>query len=214
MPLSFTRTLRLKVRRESYGWLNAAAIEVNQVFNYCNETSCTVASRTDLKRKWLSGFDLCRLTAGATEYFERIDADTIQRICTDYVQRRLGALLGRGHRRQAARPHRKIRMLQYKGEHAGRSVQIVNERNTTRACSNCGAFTGPRGLRHLVVRQWECAHCGESHDRDVNAARNILMVGSRCRTSVRGNESSPSERPPSQTSCLREAGLDAQKAAA
>jgi hypothetical protein len=36
MPLSFTRTLRLKVRREAYGWLNAAAGEVNEVYNYCS----------------------------------------------------------------------------------------------------------------------------------------------------------------------------------
>jgi hypothetical protein len=45
MPRSFTRTLRLKVRRESYGWLNAAAVEVNEVFNYCNETSLRAATR-------------------------------------------------------------------------------------------------------------------------------------------------------------------------
>jgi hypothetical protein len=30
------RTLRLKVKREGYGWLNAAAIEVNQVWNFSN----------------------------------------------------------------------------------------------------------------------------------------------------------------------------------
>ena len=87
------------------------------------------------------------------------------------------------------------RMLQYKGEHAGRSVQIVNERNTTRVCSSCGSLTGPSGPRHLAVRQWKCADWGESHDRDVNAARNILTVGSRCRTSVRGNEPFPRLQP-------------------
>ena len=81
MPLSFTRTLKLKVRTESYGWLNAAAIEVNQVFNYVNEASWLAATRTDLKRKWLTGFDLCNLTSGAARYFERIGADTIQRVC-------------------------------------------------------------------------------------------------------------------------------------
>jgi hypothetical protein len=64
MASSFTRTLRLKVRPESYGWLSAAAVEVNQAFNYCNEASWLAATRTDLKRKWLSGFDLCALTAG------------------------------------------------------------------------------------------------------------------------------------------------------
>jgi putative transposase len=91
MPLSFTRTLRLKVCCESYNWLNAAAVEVNQVFNYCNETSFAAATRTDRKRKWMSGFDLCNLTAGATEYFERIGADTIQRVCTEYAQNRVAA---------------------------------------------------------------------------------------------------------------------------
>jgi hypothetical protein len=35
VPPSFTRTLRLKVRRQAYAWLNAAALEVNTVFNYC-----------------------------------------------------------------------------------------------------------------------------------------------------------------------------------
>jgi putative transposase len=88
MPRLFPRTLRLKVRGESYAWLNAAAVEVNTVFNYCNETSHGAATRTDVKRKWLTGFDLCKLTAGATEYFERIGADTIQRICVEYAQKR------------------------------------------------------------------------------------------------------------------------------
>ena len=85
------RTLRLKVRRETYGWLNAAAAEVNEVFNYCNETSLKAATRTDTKRKWLSGFDLCNLTAGASPYYEKIGADTIQSICTHYAQKRQAA---------------------------------------------------------------------------------------------------------------------------
>ena len=50
MTLSLTRTLRMKVRRESYAWLNAAAVEVNEVYNYCNETSYNAARRTDIKR--------------------------------------------------------------------------------------------------------------------------------------------------------------------
>jgi putative transposase len=79
--------------------------------------------------------------------------------------------------------------LQYKGQQAGRAVEVVNEAYTTRACSSCGALTGPTGLDMLSVRQWECADCGESHDRDVNAARNIRTVGLRSRASVCGNES-------------------------
>lgn len=345
-PLSVTRTLRLKVRPESYEWLNAAASEVNSVFNFCNETSLKAATRTDRLRKWMSGFDLCYLTAGATEYYEKIGADTIQSICTHYAQKRqaakrlklrwrvsrgarrslgwvpfkaaslkrkgnalrfggkifrvfererlvdtkwkagcfaqdacgdwwlclpvmgqveqsaapreaVGIDLGlkdiavtsdaerleagrwtrayadklaqaqrRGHKRQAKRIHRKTancrkdalhkfsrkivdsyqniivgdvsstkltktRMaksvldsgwgmlraqLQYKGEHAGRSVEVVSERNTSRICSSCGSLSGPKGVNGLRVRSWMCAECGDSHDRDVNAAKNILTA--------------------------------------
>jgi putative transposase len=80
------------------------------------------------------------------------------------------------------------RFLQYKGEHAGRSVEVVSERNTTRACSFCGALLGPKGKDMLVVRYWECSECGAGHDRDQNSARNILFVGLRKRASVGGNE--------------------------
>ncbi len=350
MPLSFTRTLRLKIKSEAYPWLNAAAVEVNQVFNYCNETSLKAATRTDTMRKWMSGFDLCYLTAGATEFYEKIGADTIQSVCTHYAAKRkaakrlklrwrisrgtkrslgwvpfkaaslkrkgnvlrfagktfrifererladvkwrdgcfaqdavgdwylcvpvhvvieataperaeVGIDLGlktiattsdgdkldagrwthahadklamaqrRGHKRQAKRIHRKAarcradalhkfsrkmvdsyqnivvgdvsslnmvktRMaksvldsgwgmlktqLQYKGQQAGRSVSVVSERYTSVTCSSCGSLSGPRGVNGLTVRSWICRDCGESHDRDVNAARNIL-IGSRCR---------------------------------
>jgi putative transposase len=91
MPHSFTHTLRLKVRAEAFAWLNAAAIEVNEVFNYCNETSYKAATRTDTKRKWMSGFDLCGLTAGASQYFDKIGADTIQSSCNHYAQKRHAA---------------------------------------------------------------------------------------------------------------------------
>lgn len=365
MPPPFTRTLKFKVRSEAYGWLSAAAVEVNQVYNYCNETSWLAATRTDLKRKWLSGFDLCNLTSGAARYFERIGADTIQRVCTEYVQKRVAAKrrklrwrvsrgsrrslgwvpfkaanlkrrgkelrfcgktfrvferhrlegvrwrqgcfaqdavgdwwlclpveytaepdvapkesvgidLGlkdiavtsdgerlecgrfyrglegkiaqaqrRGHRRQAKRLCRKAarrradalhkfsrklvnqyqyivvgdvssqklvktpmakavldsgwgmlkRFLQYKCEHAGRSMVVVSERNTTRECSFCNALTGPTGKDMLVVRHWRCPECGTEHDRDQNSARNILLVGLRMRASVCGNGSSPDTIP-------------------
>jgi IS605 OrfB family transposase len=384
MPLSVTRTLRLKVKSEAYPWLNAAAVEVNQVFNYCNETSLKAATRTDTMRKWMSGFDLCYLTAGATEFYEKIGADTIQSVCTHYAAKRkaakrlklrwrisrgtkrslgwvpfkaaslkrkgnvlrfagktfriferealtdvkwrdgcfaqdavgdwylcvpvhvvieatapkraeVGIDLGlktiattsdgdkldagrwthahadklamaqrRGHKRQAKRVHRKAArcradalhkfsrkmvdsyqtivvgdvsssklaktkmaksvldsgwgmlktQLQYKGQQAGRSVSVVSERYTSVTCSSCGSLSGPRGVNGLIVRSWICRDCGESHDRDVNAARNIL-IGSRCLTSVRGNESSPSLVPPNRLrKRRREAGTEIVKVAA
>ena len=383
MPLLFTRTLRLKVRAEAYSWLNAAAVEVNEVFNYCNETSLKAATRTDKKQKWMSGFDLCNLTAGASEYFDKIGANTIQSICIHYAQKRqaarrlklrwrvsrgprrslgwvpfkaaslkrkglclrfagksfrvfererleevtwqggcfaqdalgdwwlclpvkvqaeesvapeeaVGIDLGlkdiattsdgerlragrwtqayaqrlalaqrRGHKRQAKRIHRKAarcradalhkfsrrmvdryqkivvgdvsslklirtrmaksvldsgwgmlkNFLDYKSQRAARTFEVVSERNTSVTCSACGALSGPRGVNGLIVRSWVCRDCGELHERDVNAARNIL-IGSRCRTPVRGNESSPWLITPSNAYRVREARIESAWAAA
>lgn len=353
--VSFTRTLRLKVRPEAYAWLNAAAVEVNQVWNFCNEQSASVLGNLG---RWLSGFDLCYRTVGTSDYMERITAHVVQRVCTEYATKRLavrkqklrwrvsrgarralgwipfkavnlkrngrtlrfasktfrvfeahrldgvkwkqgcfsqdavgdwwlclpvevsqeqnvapreaiGIDLGlkaiattsdgdvleagrwthgiadqlahaqrRGHRRQAKRLHRKAKrrradalhkfsrkivnqyqkivvgdvsspklartrmaksvldsgwgmlrtQLLYKGQQAGRSVEVVNEKYTSRACSQCGSLSGPHGLRQLVVREWCCSDCGAEHQRDVNAARNILSAA-RCLPSVSGNES-------------------------
>jgi len=377
------RTLRLKVKREGYAWLNSAAMEVNQVWNYANATSYKASRPFSGRPRWLTAFDLDQLTAGATKCFDRIGSDTIQRVNAEFATRRkqfkraklrwrvsngakrslgwvpfkgvqlkrkgrslrfsgkafrvfehellegarcksgcfaqdpvgdwwlclpverealqsvapkeaVGIDLGlkdiaatsdgdklqaghfyrnieqkiasaqrRGHKRQAKRLHRtaarrrkdalhkfsrkivnqyqiikigdvsslklaKTRMaksvldagwgmlktqLQYKGQQAGRSVIIVNERDSTRTCSNCKALTGPTGLDMLVVRTWVCSACGVTHDRDVNSARNHLSAGS-SPPSVSGNESSLTAAPPSQTSSRCEAGTSALKAAA
>ena len=384
MPRSATRTLRLRVKRESYPWLRSAAIEVNQVWNWANATSIDAADRNKrANAKFLSGFDLNNLSAGASAYFERIGADTIQRVNCEYAAKRraakrvrlrwrvsrgarrslgwvplkaasikrkgagvrfcgkafrifeaarldgakfrdgcfaedacgdwylcvpvtmaveaqpaaheaVGIDLGckdaavtsdgarlesgqyrtlepkiaqaqrRGHKRQAKRLHRKAtrqrqdaqhkfsRMLvnrygqifvgdvssaklvktrmaksvldaawgqlktqlQYKGQQAGRHVEVVNERNTTRACSGCGSLSGPAGLDMLAVRRWVCVDCGDVHDRDVNAARNILTAGLRCRASVRGNESLPPSARRAGPHRPRETGISAKAVAA
>ncbi|MDE2472716.1 MAG: transposase [Bradyrhizobium sp.] len=54
----------------------------------------------------------------------------------------------------------------------------VDERFTTQACSCCGSISGssPKGMGALGIREWRCDDCGETHDRDVNAARNILAL--------------------------------------
>jgi putative transposase len=339
-----TRTLRLKVKTEAYDWLNAAAREVNLIWNWAAQVSEKAARPCTGDPKWLTGFDLNNLSSGASEYFEKIGAGTIQRVNGEYAQKRriakryrlrwrtssgprrslgwipfkaanlkregravrfcgktfrvfeperldgvkwkqgcfaqdavgdwwlclpievrveesvaprekvgidlglkevavtsdgarcekgrfyrgieqkIGQAQRRGHRRQAKYLHRraanrrkdalhkfsrrivdqyqkivvgdvsstqlvKSRMaksvldagwgmlkayLQYKGQQAGRTVQVVSERNTSRTCSNCDSLTGPQGVNGLRVRRWTCATCGASHDRDVNAARNIL----------------------------------------
>jgi hypothetical protein len=103
--------------------------------------------------------------------------------------------------------------LEYKSQQAARTFEVVNERNTSVTCSTCGALSGPRGVNGLIVRSWVCRDCGELHDRDVNAARNIL-IGSRYRTSMSGNEQSPWLIPPSRVYRVREAGMETDWAAA
>jgi len=69
-------------------------------------------------------------------------------------------------------------LLSYKCEHAGGVFLEVDERYTTQACSCCGSLSpsSPKGRAGLGIRGWMC-ECGVTHDRDVNAAKNILALG-------------------------------------
>jgi putative transposase len=65
-------------------------------------------------------------------------------------------------------------MLAYKADWYGRDLVVVDRWfPSTRRCSDCGVLA-----EHLplTVRSWTC-RCGQAHDRDVNAARNILAEG-------------------------------------
>lgn len=53
----------------------------------------------------------------------------------------------------------------------------INEAFSSRSCSKCKSLSGPRGLKGLGLREWVCSDCGAIHDRDVNAALNILALG-------------------------------------
>jgi IS605 OrfB family transposase len=70
-------------------------------------------------------------------------------------------------------------MLRYKASRHGAQFLVVNEAFTTQTCSTCGAIpeSRPKGITGLGIREWVCSDCGASHDRDVNAARNILALG-------------------------------------
>jgi len=69
--------------------------------------------------------------------------------------------------------------LEYKA--IARSVVFaeVNEKYTSQTCSCCGEISAnsPKGRTGLGIREWSCSLCGTLHDRDINAARNILRLG-------------------------------------
>jgi IS605 OrfB family transposase len=70
------------------------------------------------------------------------------------------------------------RMLEYKAVMAGRTlVKVDRWYPSSQLCSGCGARSGPKGWAGLHLRTWTCSQCGIVHDRDVNAAKNILAAG-------------------------------------
>ncbi|MEN4017595.1 MAG: RNA-guided endonuclease TnpB family protein [Methanobacterium sp.] len=66
------------------------------------------------------------------------------------------------------------RQLQYKSDWYDKHFRVVDEKYTSKTCSNCGYVTE---VWDLNIRRWICPDCGCDHDRDVNAACNILTVG-------------------------------------
>ena len=75
--------------------------------------------------------------------------------------------------------------LEYKAIARSVVFDVVNESYSTQACSCCGAISAnsPKGRAGLRIREWTCYECGTAHDRDVNAAKNILAAG-HCRLAV------------------------------
>ncbi|KWX02499.1 transposase [Carbonactinospora thermoautotrophica] len=68
-----------------------------------------------------------------------------------------------------------LAMLEYKARRYGRHfARIGRFQPTSQVCSTCGVLDGPKPLH---VRTWTCPRCGTTHDRDLNAARNILAAG-------------------------------------
>jgi putative transposase len=66
-------------------------------------------------------------------------------------------------------------MLEYKAALYGRDLQVVSRwLPSSKRCNSCGTTLESLPLK---VRRWTCQHCGTDHDRDVNAALNILAAG-------------------------------------
>ena len=73
--------------------------------------------------------------------------------------------------------------LEGKAEKYGHDLRVISRwEPTSQICSCCG-FKG--GKLDLSIREWECLNCGSKHDRDKNAAINILVAAGQSETRSR-----------------------------
>ena len=83
-----------------------------------------------------------------------------------------------------------VRQLAYKCDWYGRTlIKIDRWFPSSKRCGNCGHIVDKMPLN---IREWDCPNCGMHHDRDINAAKNILAAGlavSVCGATVRPEQS-------------------------
>jgi putative transposase len=89
-----------------------------------------------------------------------------------------------------------VRQLEYKCDWYGRHfVKIDRWFPSSKRCGHCGHIVEKLPLN---IREWDCPKCGAKHDRDINAAKNILAAGlavSVCGAGVRPEESKSRKAP-------------------
>lgn len=221
-----TYKYRLKDRSAKKA-LQRHAIACNQVWNWCVAQHRDNLARYRAgapKRAWLTHFDLAKQCNGVGKDLE-ITQQTVGAVCQQWSRSRSlryrssfglkRAFIAVGDVNAKALAKTRMAksvldagwssfraMLAYKA----RVYVEVDESFTTQTCSSCGALPPerPGGIAGLGIRAWDCSACGASHDRDVNAALNILALGRSVAPPVEESRKSPLKRQPDR----RDPGAD------
>ena len=120
-----------------------------------------------------------RITNRRSDFAHKRSRELVNRyqviVLEDLAPQQMGANKGRGMCKSIMDVawSQFVSMTISKAEEAGRSVVVVNPRDTSKLCSQCGE----RVEKKLSERTHSCLHCGLVMDRDKNAALNILHRG-------------------------------------
>jgi len=97
-----------------------------------------------------------------------------------------------------------VRQLEYKAAWYGRTlVKIDKWYPSTKRCSACGHILDSLPL---AIRQWTCPACDMRHDRDINAAKNVLAAGlavNACGEAIRPGRAKPATARPEEAGIPR-----------
>ena len=124
---------------------------------------------------------LHKLTTGLVERFTVIGIEDLNvrgMMANDRLARSIADMGFHGFRRQ----------LEYKAVMRGSRIVVADRWHpSSKTCSACGVVVD---ALPLAVREWECVACGVHHDRDVNAAKNLMKIAMSSTVTACGEESS------------------------
>ncbi len=141
--------------------------EPRELADFKNYQKASTWSLNIMKRLPINGITIC--TTSPKELVEQYDVIKIKDLKAKNLMK--NHKLARAIANQS---WRKLRlMLEYKCAWYGKQLFIVNPRKTSQLCSACGYDDGKHTLD---IRQWTCPNCRINHDRDINAAMNILKT--------------------------------------
>src|SRR6266540_1967294 len=171
--------------RPTYGAIKTVTLRRSRTGKWYVSFSCEVEPKRLLPTEHVVGVDVGLLSFATLSNGEQIEnprfysRDLVDRyqviVFEDLEPQQMGAKRGRGMRKSIMDVAwtQFISMTRGKAEEAGRTVILVNPRNTSIMCSHCGELVE----KDLSVRVHTCPHCGLVLGRDQNAAINILRLG-------------------------------------